>query len=62
MMNVKTLIELLEGLDPEIPVVVRVSTYNDEPIDDGDILEVRDERSILVEFQKATIIADVPED
>jgi hypothetical protein len=62
MMNVKTLIELLEGLDPEIPVVVRVGTTYNDPIEDGDILEVRDERSILVEFQKATIIADVPED
>lgn len=62
MMNVKTLIELLEGLDPELPVVVRVATTHDDPIEDGDILEVEGERSILVEFRRATIIADVPED
>jgi hypothetical protein len=61
-MKLSEFMQHLAEYDQELEVVVRVSTYTDDPIDDGDILEVRDERSVTVEYAKLTIIADVPED
>jgi len=61
-MKLGDLKKLLEGWGNDVDVVVRVSSYSNDPIDDGDILEISDERSILVEYGKLTIVADVPED
>ena len=58
-MKLKEFLEHLEGRDPEMEVVVRV---NGEEIEDGDILDVVDERSIIVEYGKLTILADLPEE
>jgi hypothetical protein len=63
-MKVGKLIFLLEDYDSEMEVQVRVSPATDgdysEAVDDffGEYCEVTDERNILVEYGKLTIVAD----
>lgn len=56
------LVKALNGWDDELEVVIRASSLDDEPIGDGDYLEITDERSFLVEYGKLTIIGDKPND
>jgi len=67
-MYLKELLRLLDGYDPEMEVQVRVAPATDGDyigsVDEffGEYCEVTDERNILVEYGKLTIVADYDDD
>lgn len=58
-MKLKELLEILDGTDPEIEVVIEA---RGDEIEDGDILNIEGESSITIQYGKLTIIGDVSED
>lgn len=65
-MKLKDFKALLEGRDEEMEVVVQVrenpNLDGEVAIEDGDLLDVFDERSVTVSYGNLTIIADQRDD
>jgi len=61
-MTVEKLISLISAWPGDTEVTLRVSDTRQEdyPIEDGDYLDIMDDRSVLMEFGKVVIIGDVP--
>jgi hypothetical protein len=61
-MNVAQLIDALTKIgEPGLEVFVQVNTWGDEEIDDGDVLEITDSRSVLRHLDGVFILADQTE-
>jgi hypothetical protein len=63
-LTVRELLESISGYDPDMEVQVRIACSTDDATDEllaewfGEYCEVTDERSVLVEYGKLTIIGD----
>jgi hypothetical protein len=61
-MNVRELIEALTKIgEPGLEVFIQVNSWGDEEIEDGEVLEISDSRSILRHLDGVFILADQTE-
>ena len=60
-MRLGDLIDLLQQWDPEMDVVIEARDLNEIGMEDGDILQIEDERSLMVQYDKLHIIGDLTE-
>ena len=61
-MNCKQLIDLLQDLgEPSLEVFIQVNSWDNEDVEDGEVLEITDKRSVLRHLDGVFIIADQTE-
>lgn len=58
-MNCAELIKLLSNIgEPNVPIYIQVNAWDEEEIEDGEVLEITDQRSVIRHLDGVFIIAD----